>query len=47
MDQMYFVQQNAIRSTLNRKKSHRFVYIVITAYKILFVSVKRITSVLV
>jgi len=47
MDQMYFVQQNIIRSTLNRKESHRFAYIVITAFKILMVSVKRITSVLV
>lgn len=45
MDQLYIVQQNAICSTLIRKESHPFFDIVITALEVLYVSVKRKTSV--
>ena len=47
MDQLYIVQQYAICSTLIRKESHTYFDIVVTALKVLNVSVKRKTSVLV
>lgn len=47
MDQLYIVQQYAICSTLIRKESHTYFDIVVTVFKMLNVSVKRKTSVLV
>ncbi len=47
MDQLYIVHRYAICSTLIRKESHAYFDIVVTALKVLIVSVKRKTSVLV
>lgn len=47
MDQLYIVQQNFICSTLIQKESYTYSDIVVTLLKMLNVSVKRKTSVLV
>lgn len=47
MDQLYIVHHYAIYSTLIRKESHIYFDIVVTVFKVLNVSIKRKTSVLV